>query len=138
MYVLIGYLPLLFPCAYLMGFFVADTDYIMDKKKFKVSDVDEFFENFGALIWLTYRKEFPKIENSTLTTDCGWGCMLRTGQMILANTLLIHFLKDGMSFFLDAFLSFSYLKSKLILTTLKITVSFNAEATWLRMKDLWI
>jgi len=73
---------------------LADTDYIMDKKKFKVSDVNEFFENFGALIWLTYRKEFPKIENSTLTTDCGWGCMLRTGQMILANTLLIHFLKD--------------------------------------------
>ena len=117
--------------------FVADADYIMDKKKFKVSDVDEFFENFGALIWLTYRKEFPKIENSTLTTDCGWGCMLRTGQMILANTLLIHFLKDGMSFFLHGFLPFSYLKSTLILTILKIVVGFISEAM-LTMEHLWI
>ena len=72
----------------------------MDRIKFKVSDVSEFFEDFGALIWLTYRKEFPKIQNSTLTTDCGWGCMLRTGQMILANTLLKHFLKEGVWLFL--------------------------------------
>ena len=81
--------------------FLDETDYIMDKMRFQVSDVDEFFEDFSALIWLTYRKEFPQIENSTLTTDCGWGCMLRTGQMILANTILIHFLKDGMIYYLS-------------------------------------
>ena len=43
-------------------------------------------------IWLTYRRNFPQIGESGFTTDKGWGCMLRCGQMILAEAMLRHHL----------------------------------------------
>ncbi|OAX82633.1 hypothetical protein ACJ72_03013 [Emergomyces africanus] len=74
-----------------------------------------FLDDFESKIWLTYRSSFPLIPKSSdpnaasamtlgvrirsqlvdsqgFTTDTGWGCMIRSGQSLLANALAILFL----------------------------------------------
>ncbi len=47
-----------------------------------------FHLDFISSIWISYRSGFPPIRPSTLTSDSGWGCMLRCGQMVLAGSLI--------------------------------------------------
>ncbi|KAF8461079.1 putative cysteine protease atg4 [Kalaharituber pfeilii] len=67
-----------------------------------------FLDDFDSRIWMTYRTEFPPIprsaqpsnlsfttrlrtqlstDQSGFSSDVGWGCMIRTGQCLLANAL---------------------------------------------------
>ncbi|TVY36023.1 putative cysteine protease [Lachnellula subtilissima] len=71
-----------------------------------------FLDDFEARIWLTYRSNFPAIPKSQdpaalsamslavrirsqlvdqggFTSDTGWGCMIRSGQSLLANSLVM-------------------------------------------------
>ena len=48
-------------------------------------------------VCLTYRSGLAPIGHSNLTTDAGWGCMLRSGQMLVCEALLRHSLGlDGL------------------------------------------
>lgn len=52
-------------------------------------ECEKLIDDIRSKIWITYRKNFPPIdENTRYTTDRGFGCMIRCGQMVLANALL--------------------------------------------------
>jgi len=77
----------------------------------------EFLSDFESRIWMTYRSNFPPIPKSSdpaaasamsfttklrnlanqggFTSDTGWGCMIRSGQSLLANSIALQRLGRG-------------------------------------------
>lgn len=60
--------------------------------------LENFNDDFQSRIWFTYRRGFKKIPGSNFTTDCGWSCMLRSGQSLLAQAFLNHYLHRNWRF----------------------------------------
>jgi hypothetical protein len=79
---------------------------------------EAFMKDFESRIWMTYRSNFTPIprnntpeatssmslgvrlrsqlmDSQSFTSDTGWGCMIRSGQSLLANTLCILLLGRG-------------------------------------------
>ncbi|KAG0231193.1 Cysteine protease atg4c [Mortierella sp. GBA43] len=48
----------------------------------------QFMMDFQSRFWFTYRKDIARIEPSFYTCDSGWGCMMRTGQSLLAQAFV--------------------------------------------------
>ena len=53
------------------------------------------FLDIRSRVWVSYRHSFPPLPDTELTSDVGWGCMIRAAQMLVANTLEIHLLQRG-------------------------------------------
>ena len=43
-----------------------------------------------STMWVTYRSGFPRMEPYGYTDDSGWGCMLRSAQMLMIQALQRH------------------------------------------------
>uniref|UniRef100_A0A0N5BID5 Cysteine protease n=1 Tax=Strongyloides papillosus TaxID=174720 RepID=A0A0N5BID5_STREA len=61
---------------------------ILGKKFTKEDGYQKVKEFVRSRLWMTYRKDFTKIGGTGPSSDQGWGCMLRCGQMLLAQAIV--------------------------------------------------
>ncbi|KAJ1977393.1 Cysteine protease atg4 [Dimargaris xerosporica] len=50
----------------------------------------DFLADFKSRVWCTYRSHFPPLSSvAVLTSDAGWGCMLRAAQSLVAQAFVL-------------------------------------------------
>jgi Peptidase family C54 len=62
---------------------------------YKDSNRSEIRIHVSSLFRFTYRKDFPTLHPYPISSDAGWGCMLRSAQMLMACALQRHLLGRG-------------------------------------------
>merc|ERR1712071_178496 len=71
------------------GFEVSnDPVWILGRQYDTKTSMQELTADVKSRLWMTYRRNFLPIGSSGMTTDKGWGCMLRCGQMVIAQALI--------------------------------------------------
>jgi len=65
---------------------------ILGQEYCAIRDRDELLKDLESRLWFTYRRGFAPIGGTGPTSDTGWGCMLRCGQMMLAQALVVRHL----------------------------------------------
>lgn len=68
------------------------TTYILGQGYHTESRAADIRRHARSLFRLTYRRDFPPLLPYTITSDAGWGCMLRSAQMLMAYAMKRHFL----------------------------------------------
>ena len=76
---------------------------IFNKKNLSDHQILDILSN---IVWYSYRKDFTELifDNKQYTSDAGWGCMIRTGQMILSRAIYKLFGIEKLEDFLDKFI----------------------------------
>lgn len=62
-----------------------NNEYFIFGKSYNIIEIKDIIY---SKLYFTYRANFPKLKNTYLTNDIGWGCTIRSGQMLIGNTLL--------------------------------------------------
>ncbi|XP_045200560.2 cysteine protease ATG4B-like [Mercenaria mercenaria] len=73
----------------------AEPVYILGEQYSVLYDLEEIRDDVRSRFWFTYRKGFQPIGGTGPSSDAGWGCMLRCGQMMLAHALVVRHLGRG-------------------------------------------
>ena len=71
---------------------------------------DNLINRLKNIPYFSYRKDFNKIKEKDIiyTGDAGWGCMLRAGQMILAQGIYRLFSIKNLESFINEYISYFY------------------------------